>query len=183
MRKMSHIKKSVITALCMALCVVLPLAFHAIPDGGTIYSPMHIPVLLCGLICGAPFGLFCGLTGPLLSSLITQMPPMAYLPPMMIELASYGCISGLVLQVVHTGKRTADLYISLIIAMMSGRVISGIVKALIFSAGHYSIAMWVTGYFVTSLPGMIIQLILIPILVLALEKSHLIPMCRKKQTA
>jgi hypothetical protein len=84
--------------------------------------------------------------------------------------------------VVHTGKRTADLYISLIIAMMSGRVISGIVKALIFSAGHYSIAMWVTGYFVTSLPGMIIQLILIPILVLALEKSHLIPVCRKKQT-
>jgi thiamine transporter ThiT len=175
MRKMSHIREMVITALCISLCVVLPLAFHAIPQGGSIYCPMHIPVLLCGLICGWQFGLFCGLAGPLLSTLILQMPPMAMLPAIMIELCAYGFVSGLVLQTVHTGKRTADLYISLIAAMLSGRVLSGILQALLFSAGHYAFSTWVTAYFLTSLPGMIIQLVLIPILITALEKANLIP--------
>ena len=67
MKKMSAVKKSIITAVCIALCVVLPQVFHAIPEAGTIYCPMHIPVLLCGLITGWPYGLLCGLAGPLLA--------------------------------------------------------------------------------------------------------------------
>ena len=77
MKKMTSVKKSIITAVCIALCVVLPQAFHAIPNAGTIYCPMHIPVLLCGLVCGWSYGLLCGIAGPLLSSLITGMPPAA----------------------------------------------------------------------------------------------------------
>ena len=110
MKKITVVKKSIITAVCIALCVVLPQAFHAIPNGA-VYSPMHIPVLLCGLICGGPFGLLCGLAGPLFASLFTGMPPAAKLPPMMIECAVYGCVTGLLAQTVHTKSTYADLYI------------------------------------------------------------------------
>ena len=172
--KLSTTKKSILTAVCIALCVVLPQAFHTIPNAGQVYLPMHIPVLLCGLICGAPYGLLCGLAGPALSTLFTQMPPVAMLPSMMVECAVYGLAAGLMM-LVKTKYLYADLYLSLVCAMIAGRVVSGIAKALIFSAGNYSMAMWVTGSFVTSLPGIIIQLALIPTIVFALEKASLIP--------
>ncbi|MEA4833208.1 MAG: ECF transporter S component [Oscillospiraceae bacterium] len=181
MNKMSYIKLSIITAVCIALCVVLPMAFHAIPDAGIIYSPMHIPVLLCGLICGWQFGLLCGLTGPLLSSLIAGMPPMAYLPPMLIELAIYGLIAGAMMLLIHTKKHYIDIYISLITAMLIGRVIAGAAKALIFTAGKYSIETWTASYFITCWPGIIIQLALIPAIIFALEKARLIPSRYPKQ--
>ncbi len=175
MQKMSAVKKSILTAVCIALCVVLPQAFHAVPNAGSIYLPMHIPVLLCGLICGWPYGLLCGLAGPALSALITGMPPAAVLPGMMVECGVYGLAAGLIMQFVHTQKVYADLYISLIGAMLLGRVASGIAKALIFSAGSYSMASWVAGSFVTALPGIIIQLVLLPSIVFALMRAHLIP--------
>lgn len=178
--RMSNIKKTIITAVCAALCVVLPMAFHSIPNAGSIFCPMHIPVLICGLICGWQFGLFCGLAGPLLSSLLTGMPPVTILPPMVIELMIYGLATGLMMKLVHTKRLYADLYISLIIALLSGRIISGIAKALIFSRGSYSVAAWAAGSFVTSLPGIVIQLIFIPTIVFALEKSGLIPVRYRK---
>ncbi|MEG0778056.1 MAG: ECF transporter S component [Oscillospiraceae bacterium] len=171
---MSNVKKSIITAVCIAICVVLPQAFHSIPNAGSIYCPMHIAPILCGLICGWPFGLLCGLAGPLLSSLITGMPPMAYLPAMMIEIGIYGFACGIMMKFVRTGKVYFDLYISLLVAMLAGRVIAGAAKALIFAAGKYSIAAWAGGYLVTCLPGIIIQLVLIPTLVFALMKANLI---------
>ena len=172
--KLSTTKKSILTAVCIALCVVLPQAFHAIPNAGQVYLPMHIPVLLCGLICGAPYGLLCGLAGPALSTLFTQMPPVAMLPSMMVECAVYGLVAGLMM-LLKTKHLYADLYLSLAVAMIAGRIISGIAKALIFSAGSYSMTMWVSGSFVTGLPGIIIQLALIPTIVFALEKASLIP--------
>lgn len=175
MKKMSVVKRAIITAICIALCVVLPQAFHAIPRAGMIYLPMHIPVLLCGLICGWPFGLLCGLAGPALSSVITGMPPAATLPSMMIECAIYGCVAGLLMAIVKTKKTYLDLYISLIGAMLCGRIIAGILQALIFSAGKYSISAWATSYFVTALPGIIIQIVLLPSIVFALMKAKLIP--------
>lgn len=175
MKKMSPVKKSIITAVCIALCVVLPQAFHAIPNAGSIYCPMHIPVLLCGLICGWQYGLLCGIAGPLVSALITGMPPAAVLPGMLVECAAYGALTGLMMQLMHTKKVYPDLYISLLVAMLGGRIISGIAKALIFSAGSYSMTAWVTGSFVTSLPGIIVHLVLIPSIVYALMKAKLIP--------
>lgn len=175
MEKMTSIKKSIITAVCIALCVVLPQAFHAIPNAGAVYCPMHIPVLLCALICGFPYGLFCGIAGPLLSSLFTGMPPAAVLPPMMVECAVYGLIAGLLMKFIHTKHLYADLYISLIISMLSGRMAAGIVKALIFARGEITIEVWAVTHFVTSLPGIVIQLALLPTIVFALMKSNIIP--------
>ncbi len=71
---MSKIKKLILTGLCVAIGVVLPVALHSVPNGGSIFLPMHIPVILCGLICGPLFGLACGILTPLLSSLLTGMP-------------------------------------------------------------------------------------------------------------
>lgn len=175
MKKLSVLQRALITAVCIALCVVLPLTLHSIPNGGTLFSPMHLPVLLCGLVCGWPFGLLCGIAGPLLSSLITAMPPLAYLPTMMIELSVYGLVCGLLMKIVRTRRLMADLYISLIGALLVGRIVAGLARALIFAAGQYSVAMWVSSYFVSCLPAIIIQLVLLPALILALERAHLIP--------
>lgn len=175
MQEMSAVKKSIITAVCIALCVVLPQAFHAVPNAGAIYLPMHIPVLLCGLICGWSYGLLCGLAGPALSALLTGMPPAAVLPGMLVECGVYGLAAGLLMQLVRTKHLYADLYISLAAAMLLGRVVSGIAKALIFSAGSYSMASWVAGSFVTALPGIVIQLALLPSIVYALMRARLIP--------
>ena len=175
MQKMSAVKKSIITAVCIALCVVLPQAFHAVPNAGAIYLPMHIPVLLCGLICGWSYGLLCGLAGAALSALLTGMPPAAVLPGMLVECGVYGLAAGLLMQLVRTKHLYADLYISLAAAMLLGRVVSGIAKALIFSAGSYSMVSWVAGSFVTALPGIVIQLALLPSIVYALMRARLIP--------
>ena len=175
MKQMSPVKRSILTAVCIALCVVLPQAFHAIPNAGAVYLPMHIPVLLCGLLTGWPYGLLCGLAGPLLSSLITGMPPAAILPSMMVECAVYGFISGLLMQRIRSGKLSLDLYISLLSAMLSGRILSGAVKALLFARGSITLASWAAGSFVTGLPGIVIQLLLLPAIVLALSKARLIP--------
>ncbi len=176
MKQMSVVKKSIITAVCLALCVVVPQAFHAIPNAGSVYLPMHIPILLCGLICGWSYGLLCGLAGPALSTLFTGMPPVAYLPPMLVECAVYGLVSGLMMQIIRTRKVYVDLYLSLIIAMLSGRIVAGVARALIFARGNTTMATWATSYFVTSLPGIIIQLVLIPSIVFALMKARLVPM-------
>ena len=171
---MRPVKKLTLTSVCVALCVVLPIAFHSIPNGGSIFLPMHIPVLICGMICGWPYGLLCGLAGPLLSSLITGMPPAAMLPAMMVECGTYGAVSGLVLKVLRSGKLYVDLYVALVVAMIAGRVISGIAKALIFSPG-LALSAWVTASFVTALPGIVIQLVFLPGVVAMLMKARVIP--------
>ena len=179
MKAMSSVKKLVFTAVCSALCVVLPIAFHTIPNAGSVFLPMHIPVLLCGLVCGWPYGLVTGLLGPLLSSIITAMPPAAMLPSMMVECGVYGLASGLMMKFVHTRSAVADLYISLVAAMVLGRFVAGIAKSLILAPGTAPFA-WVTTSLVTGIPGIVIQLILMPMVVLALTKARLIPVRYQK---
>ncbi|WP_251447463.1 ECF transporter S component [Vermiculatibacterium agrestimuris] len=164
-------KQLVFAALCVALGVVLPQVFHAVPNAGNVLLPMHLPVLLCGLTCGWPYGLACGVLTPLLSHLLTGMPGAAYLPAMLCELAAYGLISGLLSRLIHTGRRSLDLYVQLIGAMVIGRVVYGVMNALVFRAGAYSMELFLTAAFVTALPGILIQLILLPGLVLVLEKA------------
>ena len=91
-------KKLVSCALCIALGVLLPIAFHVIPNAGSVFLPMHIPVLICGLFCGAPYGLACGIITPFISSVMTGMPPAMMLPKMIIELGVYGLVAGLCTQ-------------------------------------------------------------------------------------
>ncbi len=173
MTKASSVKRICLTAACIALGVVLPTAFHSV-GLGSILSPMHIPVLLCGLICGGPHGLLCGIFAPILSSLITSMPGPAMLVSMVPELAVYGLVTGLLASFVRTGKGVADLYIALGGAMLLGRIVGGIAKAVFYTGGGYTIAMWLTGYFVEAVPGIVCHLILVPVLVMTLERARVI---------
>jgi niacin transporter len=147
--------------------------FHFVPNAGSVILPMHIPVLLCGLLCGAPSGLICGVVTPLLSSILTGMPPVAILPPMLCELAVYGLASGYLFGRVRTGKAIVDTYAALIGAMIAGRVVAGILKALIFSVGSYSMQIWLTSSFVTAIPGIVIQLLVIPVIIGTLRLTKL----------
>lgn len=170
---MKNTRKLVLAALCVALGLVLPMVFHMIPNAGSILLPMHIPVLLCGFICGWPFGLACGIVTPLLSNLFTGMPPMAVLPGMVCELAVYGLVSGLLYARLNTGKRALNLYLALVPAMLAGRVVAGVLNALLFSAGKYTLQAWLAASFVTALPGIVVQLLVIPLLVAVLQKARL----------
>ena len=158
----------------IAIGIVLPFFTAQIKEIGDTLLPMHIPVLICGMICGWPYGLLCGLMGPLVSSALTGMPPIAFLPAMMVECGTYGLVSGLMLKYVHTQRTYADLYIALVTAMIAGRIVSGIAKALIFTPG-LALSAWVTASFVTALPGILIQLIFLPSVVCTLMKARVIP--------
>ena len=102
------------------------------------------------------------------------MPPAPVLPGMLCELAVYGLVTGLLIRLVHTKRPVVGLYIALVGAMLCGRVVSGILNALIFRAGKYSMEVWLTSAFVKAVPGILIQLIFVPLLVIALQKARLI---------
>ncbi len=171
---MKQTKQMVAAALCVALGIVLPVVFHSVPNAGSVILPMHLPVLLCGLLCGPVYGLLCGILTPALSSLFTGMPPAAYLPSMLCELAVYGLLAGLLILVVRSKWTLLNLYVALVGAMLAGRVVYGILNALLFRAGQYSLQLWVTASFVTALPGILIQLVLLPVLVFALRKAKVV---------
>ena len=163
----------IITALMIAAGIILPIIFHAAggPTAGRTFLPMHIPVLLCGLICGWQFGLACGVITPLLSALMTGMPMMAMLPGMICELAVYGAVAGILTHFIRAKGIYVSTFISLAGAMISGRLVLGVLNSLIFQAGEYSLQAWVTASFVTALPGIAIQIVFIPAIVIALKKA------------
>ena len=171
---MNKTKQLVLAALFVAIGVVLPQAFHAIPNAGSIFLPMHIPVLIAGFATGPVYGLICGILTPVLSHLIFSMPPAPVLPGMLCELAMYGLMTGLLNKVVKIENNLVKNYVVLIGAMLCGRITYGILNALIFRAGNYSMQAWISAALVTAIPGIIIQLVLIPILVDRLQKANLI---------
>jgi len=171
---MSRLQKYVITAMCITLCTVLPLALHAVPGAGNTVLPIHIPVLLCGLLLGWYFGLLAGIFGPLLSSFVTGMPTPVQLPYMVVEIATYGAVAGLMMSIMRTKNKYVNLYTSLIIAMIAGRILGGAVRAFFFTTGEVSLYLWVSSYFITSAPGIIIQLILVPTIIVALQKAKIV---------
>jgi len=178
MEKMSSVKKICICAICIALCYVLPIAFHTFGIGNA-FSPMHIPVMLCGLICGGFYGGFCGVAGPILSSLLSGMPPATALVSMLPELVTYGAVSGILMGRVRSGKLVNDLYVALVSAMVAGRIVGGIARALfvmlVATGDTFGISIWLSSYFVGTIPGIVAQLILLPILVTTLMKAGIIP--------
>ena len=170
----SKTRRLVLTALFIAIGVVLPQAFHAIPNAGSIFLPMHIPVLIAGFAVGPLFGAICGILTPILSHLIFGMPPAMMLAQMICELAVYGFMTGLLDSLIKIRNPVVKNYAVLILSMLSGRLAYGILNALIFKAGSYSLQAWLSAAFITALPGIAIQLILIPILVARLRKADLI---------
>ena len=171
---MKNTRKLVLTALFIAIGVVLPQAFHMLPNAGSVILPMHIPVLVCGFACGPLYGLACGILTPVLSHFIFGMPPTPVLPGMICELAMYGLMTGLLNRLLKMKNRLLKNYVVLILSMLAGRITYGILNALIFRAGSYSMAAWTSAAFITAIPGIIIQLVLIPILVDRLYKANLI---------
>lgn len=176
MKNRWKIRRLCIAAVCIALCYVLPLALHGVALGSAL-SPMHIPVLLCGLVCGGGYGAMCGLLGPVLSHVLSGMPPIPMLVRMIPELMTYGLVAGLFKGCFHSGKPVIDLYASLILAMLLGRIVGGIATAIFFlvTADTYSVKLWVTGYFVEALPGIVAHLLVVPAMYIALHKSGVIP--------
>ena len=176
MEKMSSIKRACITAVCIALACVLPLAFHSLGLGSAL-SPMHIPVLLCGMVCGGGYGMFCGIASPILSCAMSGMPGPSQLIAMAPELAVYGLVTGVLFRRVRTKNQYADMYLALLSAMLLGRVAGGIASALLyFGRGEgFTVALWASSYFVGTAPGIVSQLILVPALILALERAGILP--------
>ena len=172
MKMPTKTKHTVICGLCIALCYVLPIAFHSI-GLGSVLSPMHIPVLLCGIVCGPLYGLACGVVGPVLSSLLSSMPPAMALIWMVPELAIYGLVAGLLMRCLPVKHFYGKVYAALAIAMVAGRVVGGIASALFHlgTAGSYTLSMFVSSYIVGSLPGIAAHLILVPALVFTLVKT------------
>lgn len=169
--KNSKTKNLVGAGLCIAIGLILPQLFHMV-GAGPVFLPMHIPVLLCGLCFGWQYGLAVGVVTPLLSSLFTGMPPIfPTAVAMMFELGAYGALTGLIYRYLRQ-----NIYIALIGGMLGGRVVSGFASALFYGlAGkEYGLQLFLTGAFVTAIPGIILQIIVVPLLVFALEKSGVI---------
>ncbi len=176
---MKHIrlKKLVLSALFLALGLLLPFLTGQIPAIGNILLPMHIPVLLCGMICGWPHGLAVGAITPLLRSLLFTKP--ALYPnavAMAFELAAYGLVVALLCRAFKKNL-PLSLYGSLVGAMLSGRIVLGIVNTILYGAigKSYSFAVFLAGAFVEAVPGIAIQLILIPAIMLTLWQAKLVP--------
>ena len=169
MRK--SIRELVLAAVCLALCLYLPFLTGQIPQWGNMLSPMHIPVLLCGLMCGWPYAMTVGLIAPPLRYALFGMPPiMPTGAAMMVELAVYGLSASLLRRALP--KRPAYLYVSLILAMLLGRVFCGLLEAFVFVPG-YTWAQWLRESFVICLPGIVLQLAAIPLITLALRRCKI----------
>ena len=166
--------KLVYAAVCLALCLVLPFLTGQIPQIGNMLCPMHLPVLLAGFICGPWWALLVGLIAPLLRHLLFSMPPLLTAIAMCFELAGYGLVSGLLYA--KLPKKTVNIYLSLISAMVCGRIIWGIVRVIMTGVASeaFTWAAFMAGAVTNAIPGIILQIILIPVLVLALKKVNVI---------
>ena len=166
-------KNLVRASLLMALGLLLPFLTGQIPQIGRMLSPMHIPVLLCGMICGWPYGLAVGFLTPLLRSVLFGMPaiyPQAV--AMAFELAVYGLVSGL-LYARFPEKDLKAIYLSLIAAMLAGRLVWGLAGLALYGvAGNaFTFPMFLGGAFVNAVPGILLHLVLIPAIMFGLERS------------
>lgn len=172
---MSNTKKLVLSALFIALGIVLPFFTGQLPQIGNMLLPMHIPVLICGFVCGAPYGFAVGFIVPLLRSVMFGRPMM--IPTavgMAIELAVYGTITGLMYA--RFKNKKLGIYISLITAMIAGRIAWGVTSLLIYRAlgNPFTWEIFAAEAFINAVPGIVVQLVLIPVLIYSLNKAGLL---------
>ncbi len=179
-----YIKDIVMAAMLLAVGIVLPFFTGQIPQIGSMLLPMHLPVLVCGLICGWQYGGIVGFVLPLLRYVLFGMPPMPNGLAMAFELTAYGAISGFL----YNRSRwqcIVSLYRSLIIAMIGGRVIWGIVRVVMLgmTGNAFTWQMFMAGAFLNAVPGIILQLVFIPALMVALNKTGLVRFRREQKAA
>ena len=179
MRK--YTKNLTLSALFLALGYALPFLTGQIPQFGSMLLPMHIPVFLCGLICGWQYGAIVGLILPLTRSLFFIMPPFYVAVAMTVELATYGFVAGFLYSRARKQGSVA-LYCSMIIAMLAGRLIWGAAQIVILGlqGNAFTWQAFMAGAFVNAVPGIIVQLVLIPAIMFALDKTGLIKFKRSE---
>lgn len=164
--------RMILAALFLALALVLPFLTGQIKQIGNALCPMHIPVILCGFFCGPWYAMAIGFIAPFLRFALFGMPMI--MPTgigMCFELATYGLIVGLLYKALP--KKKINVYISLIVAMIAGRIVWGAVRTILFGLGQaeFGWAAFISGAFLKSIPGIILQIVLLPILVIKLDKS------------
>ncbi len=167
-------RKLTYAALFLALAMVLPFLTAQIPEIGSMLSPMHIPVLLCGFLCGWPWGLAVGFIAPPLRSVLFGMPAMfPGAAAMAFELATYGVVSGLLYRMLP--RKKWSIYATLITAMIVGRAVWGIARWILagLSGKGFTWAMFLAGGFTNAVPGIILHIVLIPVLVMVLDRAGL----------
>ena len=172
-RSSVQIRKLTYSALYLAIALVLPFLTGQIPEIGSMLCPMHIPALLCGFVCGWPWGLAVGFVSPLLRSLLFGMPTAYTAVAMAFELAAYGAVSGILYRIFP--RRNWSVYVTLIAAMIAGRLVWGGVQFVMAGLRHtvFDRSLFLAGAVTNALPGILVQIILIPILVITMEKAKL----------
>ncbi len=176
MKRQNALRKLILAALFLALAFVMPYLTGQIPEVGAMLCPMHIPVLLCGFFCGWPWGLVVGFVAPLVRSLLTGgFPPMFPTAVCMaLELGTYGLVSGLMHKLLPPKKPC--IYLSLISAMIAGRLVWG--AAMFVCTGitqsTFSFGAFLSGAFLNAIPGIVAQIVLVPILVMLLDRRRVI---------
>lgn len=173
--KKNQILKLVYAAVCLALAMVLPFLTGQIPQIGKALGPMHIAIFLCGFVCGWPYGLIVGFVSPLLRFALFGM-PLIYPTgiAMAFELAAYGVISGILYKILP--KKIPYIYVSLISAMIGGRIVWGIAQFILMGLNGSSFPMsaFLAGAVTNAIPGIILHIALIPVIVITLRKAHII---------
>ena len=169
-----QIRKLTYAALFLAIAMVLPFLTGQIPEIGSMLSPMHIPVFLCGFICGWPWGVAVGFIAPLLRSVVFGVPVMfPGAVAMAFELAVYGGLSGLLYRILP--RKKVNIYVTLVVSMLAGRAVWGIARLILagLSGKSFTWAMFLAGAFTNAVPGIILHIVLIPVLVMAVERAGL----------
>ena len=164
--KREHLNNMILSALFLALAYVLPFLTGQIPEIGSMLCPMHFPVLLCGFLCSWLWGLAVGAIAPIFRSLTLGMPPI--FPKavcMACELAVYGAVAGLCYKLFP--RRRIFLYVSLLIAMVAGRLVYGAAMAICLGAqgSAYTFSAFLASTVTGAIPGILLQILLIPLIV------------------
>ena len=170
----NQIRRLTLTAMFIALGYLLPFLTGQIPQFGAMLSPMHIPALLCGFVCGWQYGLVAGAIMPLLRSATLGMP---YIFPdavaMAFELAAYGCAAGLLYRALP--KHIAFVYVTLVLSMLIGRAVWGLASAVLMmgTENAFTTQAFLAGAFVNAWPGILLHILVIPPVVLGLRRAKL----------
>lgn len=165
-------KTLVFTGLLIALGLALPQVTTHIPELGRRLLPMHIAVLIAGFVVGPRWGLVVGFITPLLSSLIFGSPPL--IPTavaMAFELAAYGCLTGVFYSLLPA--RRLSIYVTLIASMIGGRIVWGLSTLTLYgiTGGAFTWQMFVSGAVINAIPGIVLQLVVIPFVIMSLQKG------------
>ena len=184
MKQKRYVKNLALSAMFMAVGLILPFFTGQIPQIGNMMLPMHLPVLLCGLICGWQYGGVVGFVLPLFRSALfaTPAPPMCYV--MAFELAAYGAAAGF-LYARSRWQCVVSLYRCLAAAMIAGRVVWAAARMVLLgvSSVPFTWEIFLSGALITAVPGIVLQLIVIPAVMVALNRTGLVPFRKERGQA